>query len=108
MPQMSPEAADYMWNHHTDIWRVPSVAHQIRDYGHSAVCPVEIPFRTILAYTAERDSVLDPFGGSGTTLIAAERAGRTAFLIKRNPTYCDQIVKRWEQFTKRRATRETA
>jgi len=44
--------------------------------------------------------VLDPFAGSGTTMIAAERAGRRARLIERDPRWCDVILRRWEALTK--------
>ena len=44
-------------------------------------------------------SVFEPFGGSGTTLIAAEKASRTAYVMERNPAYCDAIVRRWETLT---------
>jgi DNA modification methylase len=43
--------------------------------------------------------VLDLFGGSGTTMIAAEKSGRHARLMELDPAYCDVIVKRWEDFT---------
>jgi DNA modification methylase len=51
--------------------------------------------------------VLDPFGGSGTTLIAAEQTGRHARLMELDPRYCDVIVRRWEQFTGKQAQRIT-
>ena len=108
MPRMTPEAAEYMWQHHTDVWGIPAIAHQVRDHGHPAVCPVEIAFRSIQAYTEEAAKALDPFGGSGTTLIAAERTGRRAFVVEKNRRYCDQIVKRWEEFTGKRGRREKA
>ena len=47
-----------------------------------------------------------PFGGSGTTLIAAEKSGRVARLIELDPKYVDVIVRRWEDFTGKQATRE--
>jgi DNA modification methylase len=47
--------------------------------------------------------VLDSFGGSGTTLIAAEKNGRTALLMELDPRYCDVIVKRWQDFTGKQA-----
>jgi DNA modification methylase len=48
--------------------------------------------------------VLDAFGGSGSTLIAAEKTGRSARLIEYDPVYCDTIVRRWEAYTGKRAT----
>ena len=56
----------------------------------------------------EGGTVLDPFSGSGTTLIAAETTGRRAALLELDPRYCDVIVRRWEQFTGRTAERVTA
>ena len=52
--------------------------------------------------------MLDPFGGSGTTLIAAEKSGRVARLIELDPKYVDVIVRRWEDFTGQTAIREAA
>jgi DNA modification methylase len=51
------------------------------------------------------EAVLDPFGGSGPTLVAAEQAGRRAHLMELDPPYCDVIVQRWQAFTGREATR---
>ena len=48
--------------------------------------------------------MLDPFGGSGTTLIAAAKTGRQARLIELDPRYCDVAVRRWQEFTGQRAT----
>ena len=50
-------------------------------------------------------NVLDLFGGSGSTLIACEQTGRRAFLMELDPPYCDVIVKRWEEFTGKKAER---
>jgi site-specific DNA-methyltransferase (adenine-specific) len=47
--------------------------------------------------------VLDLFGGSGSTLIGAEQTGRIAYLMELDPKYCDVIVKRWEEFTGKKA-----
>lgn len=52
--------------------------------------------------------MLDLFGGSGSTLIAAETSGRNAFLMELDPLYCDVIVQRWEKLTGKKATREHA
>jgi 16S rRNA G966 N2-methylase RsmD len=51
-----------------------------------------------------RDIVLDPFGGSGSTLIASEKAGRQARLIELDPKYCDVIIRRWQEFSGGTAT----
>jgi hypothetical protein len=53
------------------------------------------------------EHVLDLFGGSGSTLIAAEQTGRHAFLMELDPLYCDVIVQRWQNFTGRQAERST-
>jgi DNA modification methylase len=61
--------------------------------------PVELVERAIRNSSKSRDIVLDPFGGSGTTLIAAERSGRRARLIELDPKYVDVIVERWQNAT---------
>jgi DNA modification methylase len=55
-----------------------------------------------------RENVLDLFGGSGSTLIAAEQTDRKVFLMELDPLYCDVIVQRWEKFTGRKAEMTTA
>jgi DNA modification methylase len=65
--------------------------------------PVALVERAIRNSSKSRDIVLDPFGGSGTTLIAAERAGRRARLIELDPKYVDVIVQRWQEATGGRA-----
>jgi DNA modification methylase len=70
--------------------------------------PVELVERAIEASSAAGDGVLDPFGGSGSTLIAAERTGRIASLVELDPGYCDVILARWEQFTGQRPERVSA
>jgi DNA modification methylase len=54
------------------------------------------------------EHVLDLFGGSGSTLVAAEQLGRKAFLMELDPLYCDVIVERFEKFTGRSAERKAA
>ncbi len=66
---------------------------------HPTVKPVALMADLILDSSAEGDVILDPFGGSGTTLIAAERTARTACLVEIDPGYVDVIVKRFEEAT---------
>ena len=108
MPKMTLEGAEYMSKYHTNVWDVPAVTNQLETYGHPAVCPVEIPYRCLQAYTGSDAGVLEPFGGSGTTLIAAEKASRRAFVMERNPAYCDLIVQRWEDLTGGTAQRKNS
>jgi DNA modification methylase len=62
--------------------------------------------RAIRNSSKTRDIVLDPFGGSGSTLIACEKAGRQARLIELDPKYADVIVRRWQGFSGGTATRD--
>lgn len=71
---------------------------------HPTQKPVEVPERAIRNHKA--DIVLDLFGGSGSTLIACERAGRAGRLMELDPKYCDVIIKRWMQFTGKEAVLE--
>jgi len=70
--------------------------------------PVELVVRAITNSSRTGDGVLDPFGGSGTTLIVAEQTGRRAFLLELDPHYCDVIVRRFEEFTGQKAERTSA
>jgi DNA modification methylase len=63
---------------------------------HPTMKPVELVERAIRNSSKSRDTVLDPFGGSGTTLIACDRTGRQARLIELDPKYCDVIVQRYQ------------
>lgn len=87
----------------TDLWAVKKVNPQ--SMVHLTEKPVELAERAILYSSRVGENVLDLFGGSGSTLIAAERTGRQAFLMELDPLYCDVIVARWEQFTGKKAER---
>ncbi len=67
--------------------------------------PVELVERAILNSSKTRDIVLDLFGGSGTTLIAAEKSNRRARLIELDPKYVDVIIKRWQDYSGKQAIR---
>ena len=68
--------------------------------------PVALFEYQLLNNTKGGDIVLDSFGGSGTTLIAAEKNGRVARIMELDPKYVDVIVKRWEEFTGKKAVLE--
>jgi DNA modification methylase len=93
-------------NNLRDVWLVNKVAHTAM--VHLTEKPVELAARAILYSSRPGENVLDLFGGSGSTLIAAEQTKRRAFLMELDPLYCDVIVQRWEKFTGRNAERSTA
>jgi DNA modification methylase len=71
--------------------------------GHPAAYPVGLPEFFIKAYTDPDDVVFDPFMGSGSTLMAAEKNGRNAYGLELSPLYVDLIINRWQQFTGKQA-----
>ena len=73
---------------------------------HKATFPIELACRAITDFGHEGTNVYDPFLGSGTTLMAAEQLGRKCYGMEISPQYCDVIVKRWEDFTGKTATRK--
>ena len=72
---------------------------------HPTMKPVALVGRLIANSSRTGENVVDLFGGSGTTMIAAEQLHRTAYLMELNPVYCDVIIDRWEDFTGRKARR---
>ena len=70
--------------------------------------PVALVERAVRNSSKSRDIVLDPFGGSGSTLIACEKTGRQARLIELDPKYCDVIVRRWQEISGGAATLDAA
>jgi DNA modification methylase len=74
---------------------------------HPTMKPVELVERALRNSSKTRDTILDPFGGSGTTMIACEKSGRQARLIELEPKYCDVIVRRWQAFAGREAKLES-
>ena len=78
---------------------VPSERGPIRS-KHPAVMPVKLPIEYIKAMTNEGDFVLEPFAGSGTTLIACEQTGRKCLAMEISEEYCDVIIERYREFKK--------
>jgi len=74
-------------------------------YVHPTQKPVALAEKAFEDFTKSGEIIIDLFGGSGSTLIAAERLKRQSFLMELDPKYCDVIVKRWEDFTGKTAKR---
>ena len=93
------QGADHFWcgaRDQGDVWFVDKP--RVNDL-HPTMKPIELIERAIRNSSKSRDIVLDLFGGSGTTLIAAERTGRSARLLELDPKYVDVIVERWQNLT---------
>jgi DNA modification methylase len=86
-----------------DVWFVDK---PVRNDLHPTMKPVALVERAIRNSSKTRDIVLDPFGGSGSTLIACEKTGRQARLIELDPKYVDTIILRWQEFSGGTATLE--
>jgi len=69
--------------------------------------PVELIERALVNSSKAGDLVFDPFGGSGSTMIACEKLGRKSALIELDPKYADVIVQRWQEFTGKEALLES-
>lgn len=89
-------------NFKTTVWDIPK---PLKNDLHPTMKPIALVANCILDVTKEGDVVLDIFGGSGTTLIAAEQLHRKAYLMELDPHYCDVIIARWEKETGRKAVR---
>ena len=101
-----PEGATRHWcgdRDQGDVWHFNKP--RVNDL-HPTMKPVELVERAIRNSSRPGDVVLDPFGGSGTTLIAAEKSGRQARLIELDPKYADVIVRRWQEYAGAQAVRE--
>jgi DNA modification methylase len=109
----------YQWAHEPCLFFVKGVPYftddrkktTVWDFGgydksknvHPTQKPVFIPEEAINNSSKQGSNVLDLFGGSGSTMIACEKLGRTNFTMELDPKYCDVIVKRWEDFTGQKA-----
>ena len=97
------EGASHLWASDRKQTTILEFAKPSRNGEHPTMKPVALFEYQMLNNTKGGDLVLDSFGGSGTTLIAAEKNGRTAMLMELDPRYCDVIVKRWQDFTGKQA-----
>lgn len=88
----------------TTIWNIPKPAKS--ETGHSTQKPVECMKRPIDNNSSTGQAIYEPFSGSGTTIIAAEMTGRACHAIELNPLYIDVAIKRWQDFTGKKAVLE--
>lgn len=84
------------------IWEMTTVR---ANKEHPAMFPVELPWRCLKMHSDQSGIVLEPFSGSGTTIVAAEQLERRCCAMELSPVYCDLAVKRWEDFTGEKAVR---
>lgn len=114
---------DYQWRHEPILygWKEGTGHYFVNDRKQSTVLEFDKPSRNaehptmkpvdLLVYliknsSKENDLILDLFGGSGTTLVAAEQTKRTCYMMELDPKYCDVIIKRWENLTGEKAILE--
>jgi DNA modification methylase len=120
---------DYHWKHETcwyavkkgekhnwqgardqsTLWEIQNT-HQKQEnekIGHGTQKPIECMLRPILNNSKENDFIYDPFGGSGTTLIACEKSNRKCLMNELDPLYVDLIIRRWQKFTGKKAILES-
>ena len=100
-----PDGAKRQWHggrDKADIWQIPRPQESPL---HPTQKPLALVERALAHSSAAGDAVLDPFLGSGTTLIAAERTGRVCRAVELDPRYVDVVVRRWEAFTGDQAVR---
>jgi len=97
------EGAAHLWATDRKQTTILEFHKPFKNGQHPTMKPVELFEYQMLNNTKGGDIVLDSFGGSGTTLIAAEKHGRYARIMELDPKYCDVIVKRWEDFTGKQA-----
>ena len=104
------EGRAYFDNTHenmTDVWQFDGVSGEER-YGHATPKPVLMMTRVMKSSLPKKGLCLEPFAGSGATLIAAEQTDRRCFTMELNPEYCDIVLTRWETLTGKKAVLQNA
>lgn len=86
----------------TSVWDIPK---PLKNELHPTMKPIELIAECLLDCSIEGQSVLDLFGGSGTTLIACEQLNRNCRMMELDPHYCDVIIARWEKLTGKKAVK---
>ena len=85
----------------TEVWNFETATAEEREHtgGHATPKPIALCSRSIKSSSRENETILDVFGGSGSTLIACEQLNRKCFMMELDPHYCDVIIARWEKLT---------
>jgi DNA modification methylase len=89
------------------VWDIKSIIFEKEKTEHPTQKPVEIYLIPIENHTKFNDFIYDPFGGSGTLIIACEKTNRKALIMEIDPKFCDVIIKRWQNFTGKKAILES-
>ncbi len=97
------EGASHAWYGERNKFSVWEVNKPTSSKLHPTMKPIELIEIALENSSKYKGLILDLFGGSGSTLIACEKLGRKAYLMELDPKYCDVIVKRWEDFTGKKA-----
>ncbi len=97
------EGNDHFWCGARDQGDVWFFNKPVKNDLHPTMKPVELVERAVRNSSKSRDIVLDPFGGSGSTLIACEKSGRQARLMELDPKYVDVIIRRWQDYSGNKA-----
>ena len=92
-----------------NVWHFDRTSQKERELtgGHATPKPIELCCRAIKTSSREGETVLDCFGGSGSTLIACEQTNRSCYMMELDPHYVDVIIQRWEEFTGQKAVKLT-
>lgn len=96
---------DNVHDNMNDVWHFARVTGAER-HDHATPKPVEMIARCVKSSAPHGEIVLEPFAGSGSTLIAAETSGRICYTMEIDPAYVETVITRWEEFTGKTATRE--
>ena len=96
---------DNTHDNQNNVWHFARTGNDEKELtgGHATPKPIALCSRAIKSSSRENESVLDVFGGSGSTLIACEQLNRKCYMMELEPKYCDVIIKRWETLTGKKA-----
>lgn len=102
----SPTRFKNLKDHFTTLLSVSKTSKaDENNYNHKHSKRVELPGSFITHFSNENETVLDLFGGSGSTLIACEQTNRVCYMMELTPKYCQVIINRWEEYTNEKAVK---